>query len=360
MATSAVLGYPWSIACDNSNNLYIADQNNHRIRLITAATGIITTIVGTGTSSYSGDGAAATSATMNTPLGVTYDSLNNLYITDAYNQRIRKVSGGIITTFAGSGATGSLSGSFIGDNGQATAATLNVPTFVTTDSSNNLYITDNCNQRIRKITISTNIINTIAGSGATGCTSGSFTGDNGQATAATFNGPVGLAVDSSGNLYIGDTGNHRIRKVAVSTGVITTIVGTGGVGYSGDNAVATSATIYYPQGVAVDTSGNIYIADQYNNRIRKVTISTGIISTIAGSSTVGSFSGDDGEATSARLYRPIGLAIDSSRNIYINDWFNNRIRKVTTPTLSPTTIPTIAPSTPSCAPSISPTTSLPR
>ena len=354
-ASSAILGYPFAIACDSSGNLYIADQNNQRIRLVTASTGIITTIVGTGSTSFSGDGGAATSATMNLPLGVTYDSKDNLYISDTYNHRIRKVASGVITTIAGSGATGAAAGSYSGDSKAATSATLNQPNCITTDSSFDLYIADNYNHRIRKITISTNIITTIAGSGSTGSSAGSYSGDGGQATSATLNSPVGVAVDSSGNVYIGDSYNNRVRKVTYLTGIITTIAGTGSTPYSGDNVLATSATLYSPQGVSVDTSGNIYIVDQYNNRVRKVTAGTGIITTIAGSSTSSSFSGDGGEATSATLYKPVGIALDSSRNVYIDDWFNNRIRKVTAPSASPTLTPSVAPSRPTVIPTVIPT-----
>ena len=330
-ASSATLGYPWAIACDSSGNLYIADQNNHRIRKVTASTGIISTIVGTGTSSYSGDSGLASSATLNTPLGVAYDTADNLYIADTYNQRIRKVSAGVIYTVAGSGATGSSSGSFIGENVQATSATLNQPYGIATDSSNNVYIADSFNNRIRKITVATSVIATIAGGGGTGSTSGGYNGDNISATAASLNGPVGVAVDSSGiivsiitllifylrydivvgNIYISDTSNNRIRKVIVSTSVITTIAGTGTSSFSGDNSAASAAALYYPQGVAVDSSGNVYISDQYNNRVRKITASTGVITTIAGTGS-GSFSGDGGEATAAALYKPIGIALDSS------------------------------------------------
>jgi len=200
-ATSASLGYPWAIACDSSNNLYIADQNNHRIRMITATSGIITTIAGIGTSGFSGDSGSATSAALNTPLGVVYDTSGNLYISDTYNQRVRKVitsSGGKITAFAGSSATGSSSGGYSGEGVAATSAELNTPYGLASDTSNNIYVADYGNHRIRKITFSSNFITTIAGSGATGSTSGSFSGDGSAATSATLNGPFGVAVDSSG------------------------------------------------------------------------------------------------------------------------------------------------------------------
>ncbi len=290
-------------------------------------------------------------------------SLGNVYIADTYNNRIRKVtvSSGIINTFAGSGATGSTSGSYSGDNGQATSATVNTPLTVALDSAGNVYFTDTYNHRIRKVTVSTGIITTIAGSSA----STGYSGDNGQATSATLNFPKGVSLDTAGNVYIGDTNNHRIRKVTISTGIITTIAGGSSSSFSGDNGPATSAGITYPWGAAVDAAGNLYISETPNNRIRKVTVSTGIITTYAGTGTA-SYSGDGGAATSASLYYPEGVFMDSSGyyfrksssssllllslssgNLYIGDQFNNRIRKVTTisPSATPTRVPTMTPST---------------
>ena len=172
-----------------------------------------------------------------------------------------------------------------------------------------MYIADTVNNRIRKVTISTGIITTVAGSGGT---SGSYSGDNGSATAATLKYTGGVVVDAAGNVYIADTNNNRIRKVTVSTGIITTIAGSSTSGsYSGDNGAATSATLDYPYGVGLDTASNVYIADTDNHRIRKVTVSTGIITTIAGSGTA-SYSGDNGPATSATLNYPYGVAVDSA------------------------------------------------
>ncbi len=167
-----------------------------------------------------------------------------------------------------------------------------------------MYIGDSGNQRVRKVTVSTGIITTIAGTG-----SSSYSGDNGQATSASVYQPWGVAVGTSGNVYISENGSHRIRKVTVSTGIITTIAGTGSPGYSGDNGQATSAALYYPEGIALDTSGNVYIADIFNQRVRKVTIYTGIITTIAGTGT-SSYSGDNGQATSATLTYPRGVTVD--------------------------------------------------
>ncbi len=301
-------------------NIYISDTTNQRVRKVTVSTGIITTIAGTGTGSYSGDNGPATSAGLNYPYGISLDSAGNVYIADYYNNRIRKVtvSTGIITTFAGTGAS-----SYSGDGGAATSASLFFPNYVAIDSLDNVYISDGSNHRIRKVTVSTGIITTIAGSS----TSGSYSGDNGPATSATLSGPSGIALDSAGNIYIADTNNNRIRKVTVSTGIITTYAGIGTQGFSGDNGQASSATFISPSGVAVDSSGNVYIADYSNQRIRKVTVFTGIITTIAGNGGTG-FSGDNGAATSAALYYPSKVAVDTSGNLYITDSLNDRIRKV--------------------------------
>jgi len=218
-----------------------------------------------------------------------------------------------------------------------------------------VYIAEYGNNCIRKVAISTGLISTFAGSS----TSGSFSGDGGAATSATFKNPYGVAVDSSGNVYIADYGNHRIRKVAVSTGLISTIAGSGVSSYGGDGGAATSASIKQPIGVAVDSSGNVYIADTGNHRIRKVTVSTGLISTIAGTGTCG-YNGDGIDATSATLCFPTGVSADTSVNIFIADWIHNRVRKITAtgtygPTPTPTAIPSLMP-TSTAAPSYIPTT----
>ena len=259
-----------------------------------------------GHSLYGGDGGPAVSAQLASPLGVALDSSGNLYIADTDNQRIRKVSNGVITTVAGNGPAG-----FYGDNGPATSAWLNNPAGVVLDSAGNLYIADTNNQRIRKV--SNGMITTVAGNGTLG-----FSGDNGPATNAMLNQPTGVALDSAGNLYIADSHNNRIRKV--SNGVIATVAGIGTNGYSGDGGPATSAQLSFPAGLAVDSAGNLYIADTFNGRIRKV--SNGVITTVAG----GGFYGDNGPATSAQLNYPEGVAVDSAGNLYIAA--SDRIRKV--------------------------------
>jgi uncharacterized protein (TIGR03437 family) len=312
-AASAQLSGPEAAAVDSAGNLYIADRNNNRVRKVSG--GVITTVAGAGPTGFnrggfSGDNGPAANAQLNLPVGVAVDSAGNLYI--AGSQRIRKVSNGIITTFAGNGTQG-----FSGDNGPAASAQLYGPSAVAVDSAGNLYMVDN--SRIRKV--SNGIITTVAGNGTAG-----FSGDNGPATSAELNDPGGVAVDSAGNLYIADTENQRIRKV--SSGIITTIAGNGTLGSSGDNGSPTNAQLNLPTGVAVDSAGNLFIAQPLGNPIRKIT--NGIIATIAGSGTQG-FSGDNGPATSAQLYNPNAVAVDSAGNIYVADTLNNRIRLLQPP-----------------------------
>jgi sugar lactone lactonase YvrE len=318
-AASAELSYPTGVAVDASGNLYIVDADNNRIRKVTASTGIITTVAGNGTAGYSGDGGPATSAELDTPFGVAVDASGNLYIVDVNNDRIRKVtaSTGIITTVAGNGTFG-----YSGDGGAAISAELYTPLGVAVDASGNIYIADSGNNRIRKVTASTGVITTVAGNGTAG-----YSGDSGAATSGELNSPFGVAVDASGNIYIGDSGNNRIRKVTASTGIIISVAGNGTAGYSGDNGAATSAELYSPYGVAVDASGNLYIADTNNLVIRKVAASTGIINTVAGNGTAGS-GGDGGAATGAALSYPTDAVVDSSGNFYIADYNNNKVRTV--------------------------------
>ena len=295
----------------NTSTLYKGDgtiiRNNVRI---------IKTIAGNGNEGYSGDNGIAKEASLYVPQDVAVDSFGNLYIADSWNSRIRKVDiNGIITTVAGNGTPG-----FSGDGGLATEASLRYPNCVEVDSTGNLFIADLGNLNIRKVDTS-GIITTVAGNGIQG-----YGGDGGPATEASFI-PYYIAVDSSGNLFITDYGNLRIRKVDTS-GIITTVAGNGKLGFSGDGGPATEASLFWPRGVAVDSSGNLYIADGANDRIRKVDIS-GIITTVAGSETPG-FSGDGGLATEASLYLPYDVAVDSTGNLFIASFSNNRIRKVDT------------------------------
>jgi trimeric autotransporter adhesin len=315
-ALSARFLKPVGLALDSSGNLYISTEH-HRIYKVTPF-GIITTVVGTGKEGYSGDGGQASFAQLNSPNKVAVDSAGNLYIADADNHRIRKVApDGVITTVAGNGTSG-----YGGDGGQASFAQLNSPNNAAVDSAGNLYIADADNHRIRKVAPD-GVIITFAGDGNKG-----HSGDGGQAASARINRPTAVAVDSSGNLFIADTENHRIREVATD-GVITTVAGNGKSGFSGDGGLAISAQLDRPDGVAVDAAGNLYITDMGNARIRKVS-PAGVITTVAGGDWVlGSTIGDGGPATSARLWRPVGIAVDSAGNLYIADTQHNRIRKVT-------------------------------
>ena len=329
-ATAANLGYVTGIAVDVQGNIYFVDGAANVIRKIDASTETITTIAGTflgfnvnDPTPYFGDGGPATAAHLNVPLGVAADVSGNVYIADGGNNIVRKVtsSTGVITTIAGK-APGSLG--YSGDGGLASSAEFYTPYDVAVDQSGNVYIVDSQNHAVRKITVATGIITTIAGSGPT---HSGYNGDGGPATSATLNSPQGVAVDASGNVFIVDAGNHVVRKVTATTGIITTIAGSGTYGYAGDGGPATSAKLYAPSRVAVDATGDVYIADQGSHVIRKVATSTGIITTLAGTGSAG-YSGDGGPATSAKLSSPQGVAVDASGNVFITDGGNSVIRAV--------------------------------
>ncbi|OJJ19189.1 hypothetical protein BKI52_20470 [marine bacterium AO1-C] len=375
-ATSAQLNSPTGIALDSKGNVYFSDRRNSRIRKIDANTGIITTVTGSGTDDYTGDGGLASAATVASPEGLLIDANDNIYIADYDNAVVRKIdattgnistiagggsqttegvqalqaqlvvyrlgidnngnlyvtddsdyyikkidNAGVVTTFSGNGNSDLFRG-YWGDVGPATSALFNSPGTVITDASGNVYISDGTNHRVRKIDATTGNISTIAGTGVKG-----FSGDGGPATAAQINFPSGLVFDTNGNLYIVDLNNHRVRKVDATTGNISTVVGTGVAGFSGDGGLATAAQLNFPRSIAIDGTGNLYIVDRSNHRIRKVDAGTGNISTVAGTGAAG-FSGDGGVATSAQLNFPWGVALDASGNIYIADWLNERVRKV--------------------------------
>ncbi|MGA2739283.1 MAG: hypothetical protein ABSG65_17820, partial [Bryobacteraceae bacterium] len=327
-ATAASLNQPTSVALNASGSLIFADSGNNRVRMVSAS-GIITTVAGDGSCCFSGDGGPATSASFRGPSGVAVDASGNLWIADSGNNLIRKVSAsGIIATVVGNGIAG-----FSGDGGPATAASLWSPTGVAVDGSGNLWIADTYNSVIRKVSAA-GIIATVAGNGTSG-----FSGDGGPATGASLSQPVGVAVDASGNLFIADTSNNRIRKVSAS-GIVTTVAGSGTQGFSGDGGPATAASLWQPGGIAVGASGDLIIADSGNNRVRMVSAS-GIISTVAGGGSA--YPGDGGPATSASLYGPVGVVLDASGNLFIADSGNDRIREVSAPastSLSVTASPT--------------------
>ncbi len=319
-ATAAELYYPGGVLLDAAGNMYIEDTDNSRVRKVSTS-GIITTILGTGTAGFSGDGGLASAAKTYYPRGLVFDATGNLYVSESFNQRIRKINtAGIITTIAGNGTAG-----FSGDGGPATAAELHNPYQITFDVAGNLYIADFDNNRIRMVNTA-GIISTVVGTGTTGIGTGSYGGDGGQATLANLYAPCGVGFDAAGNMFIADVSNNRIRKVNTA-GIITTYAGTGTGAYSGDGGQATAAELYNPYWATTDPVGNVYFSDSKNNRVRMINTS-GIISTIAGNGT-GAYSGDGGQATVAEINYPSGISFDAGGNMYFADGWNHRIRKVT-------------------------------
>lgn len=312
-AVDAQLYGPCGVAVDGNGNVYISDSNEQRVRKVSPS-GVITTFAGNGIEGYSGDNGPAVDAELNFPCGVAVDGNGNVYIADSSNVRIREVSPtGMITTIAGNGDEGET-----GDNGPALEAELSSPQFLAADASGNVYITDTYDCKIRKISTS-GIISTVAGNGVCG-----YAGDGGgAATSAEINSPRGIAVDGSGNLYIADGNNYVVREV-YAAGTIATIAGNGIAGYAGDGGPATSAKLVFPLAVTLNSNGNLYILDDY--RIRKVN-SGGTISTVAGNSG-STYSGDGGPATIAQLAYPIAGALDSGGNLYFTDSGNNRVRMI--------------------------------
>jgi hypothetical protein len=313
---------PNGIAIDAAGNIYIADHDNNRIRKI-STTGTISTIAGTGFGGYlaSQDGGPATAAWIKWPIGIAVDASGNVFFSDYGNNIIRKIStSGIITTIGG--IAGSIP-SYGGDGGPATAANLGNAWGVAVDAAGNVLVADALNHRVRKINTTTGIISTIAGMGFVG-----FAGDGGAATAAAcrLNEPTGVAVDGAGNIYIADNANNRVRKINTA-GIISTIAGVGlPYGYAGDGGPATVARLYYPKAIAVDNPGNVYICDWNNSVIRKINTS-GTITTLAGTGVSG-FSGDGSAAISAQFDHPLGLAVRADGDVFVGDAVNNRVRRI--------------------------------
>lgn len=326
LATSATLRNPQGLAIDSAGNLYVADSINQVIRQINAKTGRISTVVGNGGAGYSGDGGVALNATLNSPAAVAVDGAGNLYIADQGNNAIRKVNAATlqITTLAGGGA-GSSGWDGLGDGGPAANALLNGPNDVALDGAGNLYIADSYNGLIRKVASDTGIISVVAGGGNSAGTDG--LGNGSLATNTHLNDPVGIALDSAGNLYVADMGTNTVRRIDAVSGISTTVAGNGGHLYNAATGPAINLSLAGPAAVRVDSTGNIYIVDKGANVLRMVNARSGSISTIAGSG-AHRYSGDGGLATSASLADPMGLAIDTSGNIYIADYTNNVVREL--------------------------------
>lgn len=325
------------MAVDSAGDVYVSDWSGF-IRKIWLKDGGTTVVAGTGILGYSGDGGQATNARLGQAISVTLDSAGNLYFTDGDNNRIRRVeaASGIITTVAG---TGSVTDS--GDGGAGVNAGVARPTGITLDTAGNLYFSSSWS-RVRKLAANTGIIETVAGQFVT-----SFGGDGGPAIDALFWDPIPSAINRAGDIYISDFENSRIRKVTASSGIVTTVAGSGPCttvatplnalactgGFGGDGGPAQNAMLNHAQGAALDSAGNLYIADTINHRIRRIDAMTGMIHTIAGNGVSG-FSGDGGLALLAQISFPVGIAVDRSGNIYFADENNNRVR-VLMPVASP-------------------------
>jgi trimeric autotransporter adhesin len=303
------------VAIDATGNLFIPDTVNHRIRRIDTKSWIITTVAGNGMAGYNGDGGPALNASIAFPNDVAFDEMWNLFIAETVTHHVRRVDArtGIITTVAGGGVRD--------DGNPATKAALNSPSGIAIDKSGNLLIADTGSHRIRKVDARTGIITTIIGDG-----NNRFSGDGDVAIKASLYSPAGLTVDKEGNLFIADTGNNRIRRVDAATGIITTIAGKEYQGFSGDGNSAIKASLNKPTSVAVDSNGNLYIADYGNFRVRQVDAGTRIIRTVAGKGMF-RYSGDKGPAIKAGI-GVTGVAIDENGNLFIADGFNHRIRVV--------------------------------
>jgi trimeric autotransporter adhesin len=313
VCTDASFWGPLNMTFDKAGNLYVVDFNNRRVRKIAMSDRTITTVAGNGIQGHTGDGSYATNADMS-PFGVAMDTMGNLYISDPGYGVIRKVNNAqIVSTYAGGPSYG-----YYGDGGPASASLLNTPYGLAIDDTGNLYIADAGNHVVRKINTA-GVISTVAGTGVSG-----YSGDGSSALLATLDSPYAVTVDHLGDIYITDLGNNVIREV-LPTGIIFTAVGTGVYGYSGDGNAAGLATLNGPKGLAVDAANNLYIADAYNNVVRKVTYSNSVISTVVGNGSLG-YSGDLGYALGCNLNDPTSVLVDSHGDIFVTDANNERVR----------------------------------
>ncbi|WP_406695045.1 hypothetical protein V5E97_28800 [Singulisphaera sp. Ch08] len=319
-AVEATLNMPFDVAFDSGANLYLSDTMNHCIRRVDAKTGAITTVVGSGTQGFSGDGGSALKAQLNEPYGVVIDSKRNLYFADRLNRRVRRVDAGtgVITTVAGDGSK-----TYSGDGGPGARAGLVEPNGVALDPKEaRLFIADVADHRVRVVDLGSGEISTFAGNGQ-----GKFAGDGGAALAASIFGARAVEVGADGTVFILERQGNRLRGVDPRTGLITTRAGTGAKGYSGDGGPAKEATFNGPKELAIDGSGDLLIVDTENHAIRRIDAQTGLIRTVAGNGRRGG-EGDGSVATSALLDRPHGVAVGPDGSIYIGDTGNHRIRKV--------------------------------
>jgi streptogramin lyase len=318
LAVNASVNLPRDTAIGPDGSIYIADTYNQRIRRINPVTGVITTVAGTGGTAFNGDNQLATKATLKWPHDVTVGADGTVYVADSAHHRVRQIdpSTGIITTILGTGAVG------VGaDDVQGTKSALTNPKSVALFGGA-LYVADLTN-RVRRLDLATGRVTTVVGTGTAG-----FAGDGGPAVSAQLNSPQRLAIDSSGTIYIADSGNNSIRRVDAATGIITTVAGKSGTsGFRGDGGPGTAALLNQPRGVALDADNALYIADSGNNRIRRLDLVTGTITTIAGSGR--GFSGDGGPASAARFYNPRGLTVDPAGRLIIADTFNSVVRVIT-------------------------------
>ena len=351
LATDATLHFPSDVAIDSDGNVYFSDTANHRVRRVDRETGLIRTVAGTRVAGSLGEGGQGINIRLNSPEGLAFDSNGDLYIADTGNNRVLRldIASGVISRIAGDG-----NAAFKGENIDAKEASLHGPTALAVDEDDNLYLADLRNNLIRVIDLDTNRISTLAGNIQTG-----FSGDGGEARRARLAKPEGVAVDPNGNIIIADTGNRRIRRVDADDRTISTIAGDGNGIYAGDGGPATRASMSSPRRVAVGPDGNVFISDALDHRIRAIK-SDGTMTTVAGNGVI-TFAGDGGPALSASLNRPLGMTVDAEGNLYFADNQNNRIRVIAapvveepTPTPAPTDTPTPVP-TPTPTPEPTPT-----
>jgi sugar lactone lactonase YvrE len=306
--TVASFTSPSALAVSSTGVLYVGDFGNSIVRTINLTSGSVTTVAGTGVQGLLNG--PALSAEFNGTANIVFDKNGNLYVADEQNNVIRKISNtGSVTTVAGAGVSGYL-------DGPAVTAEFNHPEGMVVDANGDIYVVESANNDIRKITMSTGMVSTYAGTGASAF-------NDGPVSSAAFHSPYGITMDGAGNMYVADIVNNRIRKITISTNTVSTFAGSGSQGLT--NGSAATAAFYYPAGVAFDSKGNLYVAELRNNTIRKIA-ADGTVSTYAGNGTQGSA---DGPASSASFHQPIGLTFDSNDNLYVADELNNKIRKVT-------------------------------